>query len=416
MTLSRRKFLARSGLLGCSLAASPLITPMSFAAAPWDRRLVVIILRGGMDGLDVLRPYGDPGFAGLRPGLLQAKNADAAGGLDLDGFFAMHPALAPLMPLWQQQELGFVQAVSTPYRDRRSHFDGQDLLEAGTIGLGERRDGWLNRLLQVQTGVVARTAFAIGNGDLRLLQGAAPVSDWSPDADLALSPQAEQLATLMMQEDPLFSAALSEALALSRDAAAAAAAPAFGGQAVDMMADMAAGAMEMPRPAPGKPHVKLASFAAEQLRGDTRIASFSLNGWDTHNRQKASLKPALTRLSDCILTLKQELGETVWDKTAVVAMTEFGRTVRENGTGGTDHGTGGAMVLVGGAIRGGRVYGRWPGLEEAALYNRRDLMPTGDVREATAWIMRGLTATGQRDLETTVFPGLQMGQDPGFLR
>ncbi|MCD9149520.1 DUF1501 domain-containing protein [Pseudophaeobacter flagellatus] len=414
MTLSRRKFLARSGLLGCSLAASPLITPVSFAAAPWDRRLVVIILRGGMDGLDVLRPYGDPGFAGLRPGLLQAKSMDAAGGLDLDGFFAMHPALAPLMPLWQQQELGFVQAVSTPYRDRRSHFDGQDLLEAGTIGLGERRDGWLNRLLQVQTGVVARTAFAIGNGDLRLLQGAAPVSDWSPDADLALSPQAEQLARLMMQQDPLFSAALAEALALSRDGAAAA--PVVGEEAADMMSDMGAGVMEMPRPAPGKPHVKLASFAAEQLRGDTRIASFSLNGWDTHNRQNATLKPALTRLSDCILTLKQEVGATVWDKTAVVAMTEFGRTVRENGTGGTDHGTGGAMLLAGGAIRGGRVYGRWPGLDEAALYNRRDLMPTGDVREATAWIMRGLTATGQRDLETTVFPGLKMGQDPGFLR
>jgi uncharacterized protein (DUF1501 family) len=414
MTLSRRKFLTRSTLMGCSLAASPLITPVSFAAAPWDRRLVVIILRGGMDGLDVLRPYGDPGYGGLRTTLGGGPLADGpvAAGLDLDGFYAMHPALAPLMPLWQQEELGFVQAVSTPYRDRRSHFDGQDLLEAGTVGLGERHDGWLNRLLQLKTGISARTAFAIGQGDLQLLHGTAPASDWSPDADLLLSPQAEQLAGLLMQQDPLFSSALTEALALSRgdDGVVGLAEPG------DDMQEMMAGAMEMPKPQRGKAHLKLAEFAAEQLRGETRIASFSLNGWDTHSRQKGALTAALTRLSDSILALKQGVGASVWDKTAIVAMTEFGRTVRENGTGGTDHGTGGAMVLAGGAIRGGRVYGRWPGLDEASLYNRRDLMPTGDVREAAAWVMRGLTETSQSDLERQVFPGLQMGQDPGLLR
>ncbi|WP_417712948.1 DUF1501 domain-containing protein [Pseudophaeobacter arcticus] len=407
--LSRRTFLTRSGLLGCSLAASPLITPVSLAAAPWDQRLVVIILRGGMDGLDAIRPYGDVNFAGLRPGLVRQAGQpgqEAEVGLDLDGFFAMHPDLAGVMPLWQQGELAFVQAVSTPYRDRRSHFDGQDLLEAGTMGLGERRDGWLNRLLQLHSGVAARTAFAIGHGDLQLLHGAAPVSDWSPDADLALSPQAERLAGVMMQDDPLFSAALSEALALSRVDA----------EQVTTGAGSAAQPQGMPGMPPGKAHLNLAEFAAKQLRGDTRIASFSLNGWDTHSQQKRGLGAALKRLSGCILALKQGVGPLIWDKTAIVAMTEFGRTVRENGTGGTDHGTGGAMVLAGGAIRGGRVYGRWPGLEEAALYNRRDLMPTGDVRAVSAWIMRGLTGTGQTDLEQQVFPGLQMGQDPGFLR
>ncbi|MGR3621538.1 DUF1501 domain-containing protein [Pseudophaeobacter sp.] len=408
MILSRRKFLTRGTVLGCSLAASPLITPVSLAAAPWDQRLVVIILRGGMDGLDLLRPYGDPNYAGLRPTLGGGPDGAAQPGLDLDGFFALHPALAPLMPLWRQEELGFVQAVSTPYRDRRSHFDGQDLLEAGTTGLGERHDGWLNRLLQLQSGTAARTAFAIGYGELQLLQGAAPVSDWSPDADLRLSPQAERLAGLLMQEDPLFASALSEALILSRNDTEPE-------QAAEME-EMDMSAMEMPKPSRGKAHLKLAEFAAEQLRGETRIASFSLNGWDTHSRQSGGLTAALTRLSDCILTLKQGVGAPVWGKTAVVAMTEFGRTVQENGTGGTDHGTGGAMILAGGAIRGGRVMGRWPGLEEAALYNRRDLMPTGDVRAVAGWIMRGLTGTGQSDLEQQVFPGLQMGQDPGFLR
>ncbi|UWS78789.1 DUF1501 domain-containing protein [Phaeobacter sp. G2] len=411
--LSRRTFLTRSGLVGCSLAASPLITPVSLAAAPWDQRLVVIILRGGMDGLDAIRPYGDPDFAGHRPGLVRQGGLEAGPDLDLDGFFALHPDLAEVMPLWQQGELAFVQAVSTPYRDRRSHFDGQDLLEAGTMGLGERRDGWLNRMLQVQNRPTDRTAFAIGHGELQLLHGAAPVSDWAPDAELALSPQAEQLAGVLMQEDPLFSAALSEALALSRSDMA----PGRTGGAGDMtQAASTGGMMEMPRASRGQAHLKLAEFAAKQLRGETRVASFSLNGWDTHSRQKRNLGAALKRLSGCILALKQGVGPAVWDKTAVVAMTEFGRTVRENGTGGTDHGTGGTMVLAGGAIRGGRVYGRWPGLKEAALYNRRDLMPTGDVREVCAWIMRGITGTGISDLETKVFPGIQMAQDPGVLR
>jgi uncharacterized protein (DUF1501 family) len=360
-----------------------------------------------MDGLDVIRPYGDRDFAALRPGL--AKDT----GIDLDGFFAMHPELAPLRPLWQQEELGFVQAVSTPYRDKRSHFDGQDLLEAGTMGLGAQRDGWLNRLLQLQSGQTERTAFAIGQGEMRILHGAAPVADWSPDADLTLSPQAERLAGLIMQEDPLFAVALREALDLSHSDAADPAAGEGGGNAGP---DMGGGMMAMPRLSRGRAHLKLAEFAAEQLRGDTRIASFSLNGWDTHSRQKRSIGAALRRLGESILALKQGVGPEIWQKTAIVAMTEFGRTVRENGTGGTDHGTGGAMVLAGGAIRGGRVYGQWPGLTEAALYDRRDLMPTGDVRAVAAWIMRAMTGTGQSDLEQNVFPGLQMGQDPGFLR
>ena len=127
--LSRRKFLLNSGILGCSAAASPLLTPISFAAAPWDTRLVVIILRGGMDGLDAVQPYGDPAWRGLRAKL---AGGPENGALDLDGFYALHPALGPLLPLFRQGELGFVHAVSTPYRDKRSHFDGQDLLEAGT--------------------------------------------------------------------------------------------------------------------------------------------------------------------------------------------------------------------------------------------------------------------------------------------
>lgn len=402
MTLTRRHFLARSAAIGCSAAASPLLTPVSFAAAPWDTRLVVIILRGGVDALDMLQPYGDPNYAGLRSTLAGGPDK---GGLDLDGFYALHPGLAPLMPLWQRGELGFVQAVATPYRNRRSHFDGQDLLEAGSTGLGQVRDGWLNRMLQQMAGVEQRTAFAIGQGEMKLLHGGAPVSNWAPDAALVMSPQAELLAAQMMQEDPLFHGALSEALALSQDAMP-------GGMAQTSGAMME---MTMPLPSRGKSHLKVAEFAADMLRGDARVAAFSINGWDTHTRQARGLSNALGRLSDSITSLRDGVGSSIWGKTAVLAMTEFGRTVRENGTGGTDHGTGGAMLLAGGAIRGGQVYGGWPGLAEADLFDRRDLMPTADLRSQVAWIMQGLIGVDRGALEQVVFPGLDMGADPGLL-
>lgn len=405
MTLSRRSFLTRTAAMGCSLAASPLLTPVSFAAAPWETRLVVIILRGGMDALDVVQPYGDPNLAKLRKSLSAGPQAGAA---DLDGFYALHPGLAKLMPLWQRGELGFVQAVSTPYRDRRSHFDGQDLLEAGTMALGTADGGWLNRMLQQMPEVEARTAFAIGHERLLMLEGAAPVSQWAPGAGLAMSPQAERLAGLLMEDDPLFHRALNEALELTRGDLSL-----DDGGSEDSEED---GSMQtMMQPPSGKAHTQVADYAAQQLSGDARIAAFSINGWDTHFRQAAGLTSALGRLSDTILTLRDGVGAPVWQKTVVVAVTEFGRTARENGTGGTDHGTGGAMLLAGGALRGGRVLGQWPGLAEADLYDRRDLMPTGDVRSHLAWLLHGATGVTQRDLENVVFPGLDMGADPQLL-
>ncbi|MCX7560300.1 DUF1501 domain-containing protein [Sulfitobacter sp. F26204] len=383
--LTRRALLGRAGAIGCSLAASPLLTPVTFASAPWDARLVVIILRGGMDGLDVVRPMGDPAFAALRPNL----NTEAA--IDLDGYFALHPALRPLMPLWRAEELGFVHAVSTPYRDKRSHFDGQDMLEAGTDGLtGGMRDGWLNRMLQQMPGLTSDTAYAIGYNDLRVLNGSVPVSNWAPDAKLSLSAQALRLAELVMEEDPQMHAALAEAEVLS----------------------MRNGNSQHG----GRRHAQIAEFAASRLKQEARVAAFSLGGWDTHRRQGRTLPRSLGQLSDTLLTLREDLGRDIWGKTAVIAMTEFGRTARENGTGGTDHGTAGLMVMAGGAIRGGRVFGRWPGLGAGDLYQERDLMPTGDVRAPAAWIMRGLTGLDTSTLEQSVFPGLDMGPEMRLLR
>ncbi|MDO6584821.1 DUF1501 domain-containing protein [Salipiger sp. 1_MG-2023] len=407
MTLSRRAFLTRSALIGCSLAASPLVTPVTFAAAPGDNRLVVIILRGAMDGLAMAQPWGDPAWKALRGGALP----DAEGGpLDLDGRFALHPSMAGLMPLWQAKELSVVHAVSTPYRDKRSHFDGQDLLEAGVADLasGARRDGWLNRMLQHYPGIGTQTAWAIGSDPLAVLRGAAPVARWVPEADLALSPQAIRLAERVMQDDPAFAAAMSEAFRIADgdgDALASALSPQEMGER--MGADMAA--------ARGPGEARLAAFVAQQLRAEARIAAFSITGWDTHARQDAPLGRALGRLSSAILTLRDELGPQAWQRTAVVAMTEFGRTVRFNGTGGTDHGTGGAMLMAGGALRGGRVVTDWPGLDEAALYDRRDLMPTRDLRAHVGWLMRGLFGLDAGVLEREVFPGVELGGDPRLL-
>lgn len=401
--ISRRRFLARSSLLGCSLAASPLVTPITLAALPGDARLVVIILRGGMDGLDVVRPVGDPSFAALRPGL-----SDPSGTLPLDGFFAMNAHLSDLTPLWNSGELAFTHAVSTPYRDRRSHFDGQDLLEAGTgmdVEIGQRRNGWLNRMLQTMPGVSAKTAFAVGREDLIILNGAAPVSSWSPEARMDLSPQGRRILEALYHDDPLFREAgelagdLVEALDLAMD---------DGTETSEMVMSQMQNAGRAARAR------ALARFAAERMNEETRIAAFSIGGWDTHRTQQNGIKRALGELSDAILTLRETLGEN-WSRTSVLAMTEFGRTARQNGSGGTDHGTAGAMVMAGGAIRGGRVYGDWPGLGEGQLYQDRDLTPTRDVRSFAGHAVRGLFGFDKRLIENNIFPGLDMGTDPRIL-
>ncbi len=406
--LSRRAFLSRSALIGCSLAASPLLTPISLAATPGENRLVVILLRGGMDGLDVVRPYGDPAYASLRG---DAGLSDPEGAIDLDGYYALHPALRPLMPLWQRGQLGFAHAVSTPYRDKRSHFDGQDLLEAGLSNLGDptTRDGWLNRVLQNMDGAQAETAYAIGRDQLRILGAPATSQRWSPEADLVLSPQAIKLARLIMKEDPAFNAAFEQAMAISDGDGDAVA---MSGTQDDMMSMINQNTKQARK---GSAERRIAEFAGNRLREDTRIASFSINGWDTHQRQGGSLSNALRRLSDTILTLQDAVTEPIWNKTTVVAVTEFGRTARMNGAGGTDHGTGGLMVMAGGALRGGRVMADWPGLSEAHLYERRDLMPTRDLRAYIGWLLHSQFGLSASVVENTVFPGLDMGANPKLL-
>lgn len=389
--MKRRLFLKSAGLIACSAAAHPLMSSIAFAEAPGENRLVVIILRGAMDGLDVFQPYGDPHLRKLRHSLSLGPDKGAH---DLDGYFALHPALAPLLPLWKAGELAFAPAVSTPYRDKRSHFDGQDMLEAGTgtdLDLAAQRDGWLNRLLQTMPNNRSETAYSVGTENMRILSGQAPSKSWAPGTRMDLTPQAQLLFQHVYHDDPLFRAAGDAAMEIA---------------ARGFTQDVAEG--------PNRDVRALAQFAADRLNEETRIATFSLAGWDSHARQATVLGGALGKLADAILTLRNGLGQN-WSKTTILAMTEFGRTARENGSGGTDHGTGGAMLMAGGAIRGGRSYGVWPGLAESDLYAGRDLMPTADIRIYAAWAMRDLFGTPRDVLERAVFPGLDMGQNPKFL-
>lgn len=389
--LNRRMFLRGSALIGCSVAAHPLLNTISFASAPGENRLVIIILRGAMDGLDLLQPYGDPNLRTLRKTISVGPEK---GAFDLDGFYALHAGLQPLLPLWQSGELAFAQAVSTPYRDKRSHFDGQDLLEAGTgndIPEIQRTGGWLNRLLGVLPNARSETAYSVGTDEMKILSGKMRTKSWAPEAALSLSPQAQLLLDHVYHDDPLFRDAALDAGELGAER---------------MMGERPTGPTADAR--------ALGQFAAGRLNGETRIAAFSIAGWDSHARQEGVLGKALARLGGAILALREGLGPN-WERTTVMAMTEFGRTARENGSGGTDHGTAGTLLMAGGALRGGKVYGDWPGLQDNQLYAGRDLMPTRDIRAYAGWAMRDLFGVEGSTLESTIFPGLDLGANPGFL-
>lgn len=383
LLLSRRAF-----LIGCSLAASPLLTPVTFAAAPGENRLVVIVLRGAMDGLDVVRPVGDPNYATLRPTLGLPQ------GPALNDFFQLHPDAAGLMPLWNAGELGFAHAVATPYRSGRSHFVGQDALENGTGSQDgnetPNRDGWLNRALFLMPGATADTAVSVGQQRLLILDGSHDTDHWFPVSESPLSSQGQDLMSAVNSADPLFATPFAEAQHLVRN---------LNGEKA---------------PKGGVAYGQLGTYVAERLMGPSRIASFSFGGWDTHNQQAKTMKEQLTGLTDALMAMKAGLGKT-WGTTLVLAMTEFGRTARENGTSGTDHGTGGMAILAGGALKGGQVFGKWPGLADSDLLQQRDVMPTGDVRAYPAWALRAMFGVEASSLQSQVFPGLDLGPDPGLL-
>nr|WP_298100214.1 DUF1501 domain-containing protein [uncultured Shinella sp.] len=385
--INRRAFLTGA----CCLAAAPLVTPVSFAAMPGDNRLITIVLRGAMDGLALVQPYGDSALRLLRPKL--ALGGDE-GLLDLDGFFGLHPAAKDLMPLWRAGELGFVHATSTPYREARSHFDGQDMLESGGAAVKSERTGWLNRAISGIPRPADRRAIDVNTTAELILSGKNQVDVWSARADLAFTEDEQAFFVRLYRNDPVFAAALREATE------------------TDMFSDQIR-AEEEDRSAGIR---AVAEMTAGMLSADHRIASFSINGWDTHVNQLKLFSKPVNDLATALMTLKEKFPPAVWRKTAILAVTEFGRTARENGSKGTDHGTGGVAILAGGAVAGGKVYRDWPSLSDGDLLEDRDLRPTADLRQLAAGMLYQQFGVSANDLESSVFPGLSFDRRVAYLR
>jgi uncharacterized protein (DUF1501 family) len=368
MGLDRRTFLAGAGLL----VAAPRIV---FAQAATERRFVFIIQRGAADGLNTVVPYADPAYANLR-GAFAIEPSDAT---RLDGTFALHPSLAGFAALYRDRQALVVHAVASPYRDR-SHFDGQNVLESGGTAPYQLKDGWMNRLVALLPRQ-DKEAIAFAPTVPLALRGAAPVTSYAPSAlpaasdDLLL--RVQQLYEGDAQLHALWSAALE----------------------ARGMAGMSADAKNRQDPAVlGRTAAK---FLA-QPQGP-RIAMIETGGWDTHSAQNARLANQLRGLDTLVASLKEGLG-AAWNDTVVLVATEFGRTAAANGTGGTDHGTGSAALLAGGAVQGGRVLADWPGLQTASLYEGRDLKPTLGLDELIASVAADSFSLDRERVGRALFP------------
>jgi uncharacterized protein (DUF1501 family) len=386
---SRRTFLLGLGAAALAGAGS---ARLALATAPLDQRFIVIILRGGMDGLSAVPPYADPDYRGLRGQLAVPAPGKADGALDLDGSFGLHPRLPTLKALYDANQLIVAHAVATPYRER-SHFDGQDLLENGTDVPHRTAEGWLNRTLALLDGG-PRAGLALGDQVPLILRGPVEVASWAPKWLPGADPDFVSRVAQMYQASPILLTALDRAMAADRMASEALGA---GGQ---MTADRK----------PGRGAAKVLAEAAGKFLAEpdgARIAVLEINGWDTHTGQAGAnsrLAFALGELDVATAALRQSLGPA-WSKTAALVVTEFGRTAAPNGTGGTDHGTASAAFLMGGAVEGGRVLTDWPGLDRSRLYQRRDLAPTMDLRALAKGVLQDHLGLPRDALARVVFPG-----------
>ena len=368
---SRRSLL----LGGASFAAWAYLPKFARAADGRDPRLVVIILRGALDGLATVAPIGDPDYAGLHGSIALASGGPKAASM-LDSFFGLHPAMPEFARMYRDNKAAVVHAVASPYRDR-SHFDGQDVLESGYAGPGRVQSGWLNRALEaLPRGERVMSGLAIGPTTPLVLRGAAPTVAWAPVAlPTAADDTAMRLMDLYTHRDPAFATALSAGLQLDKVA-----------QGDDMKpkpGTNGAGAMKL-----------VARGAAKLMSADDgpRIAALAFDGWDTHANEGG----ATGRLAQLLGGLDGALAEfetglaARWRDTVIVVATEFGRTARIN--------------LVGGAVKGGRVISDWPGLKPANLYQGRDLAPTTDLRAVFKGVLHDHLGVSERALAEAVFP------------
>ena len=370
------------GRCGWVLAAEP--------AAPAPRRLIVVFLRGAADGLSIVVPHADPAYYQARPSIALGRPGSDGGVLDLDGRFGLHPALEPMMALWKAGKLGFVHASGSPDATR-SHFDAQDYMESATPGRKSTQDGWLNRLLGALPApaggrVPATRAVSIGPVLPRIYAGNNQVANIASGAAATRPTQLDRPA-ISQAFDKLYSA--DDRISRAYQASQQSRREVMGSmEPNDIEREMTAANNGAPLPN-GFPDD--ATRLATLMRNDARVqlAFMAVGGWDTHANQGAAsgqLANRLTPLGIGLSALASRLGP-VFDDTAVVVLSEFGRTVHQNGNGGTDHGHGNVMWLLGGRIQGGKVHGQWPGLEASALYEGRDLAVTTDFRLVLAELL-----------------------------
>ena len=393
---TRRSVLATTG----TLFASAFIPRVSLAAPGRDPRFLFVFLRGGLDGLAMVAPVGDPNYEAARGGLELTRTGEKAG-IPLDADFVLNPKMPFLASLFRNREAAIIHAVASPYRER-SHFDGQDVVETGLGGVGRVDTGWMNRMIGALGStdrVATRDGLAIGASLPIVMRGPKPVVTWLPPGYPATKEELRaRVLDLYREVDPGLAARYETALELSR---------AMGGEAAVAMAVAQAMKAEPPR---GNPAFRSAALSAGNLmsRDDgPRVATMSFVGWDTH-ADEGPIVGALGKLSESLDATLEGLAHSmapVWRDTVIVVATEFGRTVRMNGTSGTDHGTASIALVVGGGVRGGRVITDWPGLAEAQLHQKRDLAPTTDLRAVLKGVARDHLGLGERVLSEIIFPG-----------
>jgi uncharacterized protein (DUF1501 family) len=411
MGITRRIFMKGGAMTVVGMAVVPEFLARAAMAAEvgqTKKRLVVIFQRGAADGLNIVVPHGEAAYYALRPTIAIPRSEV----IDLDGFFGLHPAMSALQPLWKAGHLAIVHAAGSPDATR-SHFDAQDFMESGTPEVKTTEDGWLNRALlipgaraQVEQKNAAFRAVALGTSLPRILSGRAPVLAMGNVNDFGVAvrnPQAQPLANTF---ESMYEGSVDAVLHGTAQ------------QTFDAIKMLKAANPANYRPAAGVSYPK-GRFAdalkqtAQLVKADlgVQVAFTDIGGWDHHINEGASegqLANLLKEFSGSLAAFWQDLGPLA-EETVVVTMTEFGRTARENGDRGTDHGHASVMFVMGGAVRGGKIYGRWPGLTNEQLYEQRDLALTTDFRQVVAEAVAKQLSNPRME---SVFPGFR---NPGFL-
>lgn len=412
MNQNRRFFLKQGGVALASvglLGAAPSFLKRTALAqglsvAPNNRRktLITIFQRGAVDGLNMVVPHGESGYYGLRPQLAIAQPGRGAGEsvINLDGFFGLHPSLAPFKSLWDEKRLAIVHAVGSP-DNTRSHFDAQDYMESGTPGVKSTQDGWLNRYLQARTDPTATPfrAISMTQNLPRSLQGRASALAMQNLNDFTIRAGAST-ASVQGGFEGIYEQSVNDSLRGTGKETF---------EAIDFLKKVnpaqfkPENGAQYPRGRYGDALQQIAQLIKAGV--GLEVAFTDMGGWDTHRAEggaRGQLANLLGQFSQGIRALVTDLGPARMQDVVVLTMSEFGRTVRQNGTGGTDHGHANAMFVIGGLVRGGRVYGQWPGLRDDQLFEGRDLALTTDFRDVFGEL--AAKHLGQSDLQK-VFPG-----------